>query len=182
MSHSQTINIQVTNAEALKAAALEVEAQDHSAEERDIKMFDGKTFRGMFVHFKGWRYPVVFNRDGAHHDNYNGAWGNEADLHKFNRSYASNVILGQARLEGRTILNDRMEGDRRILSIDNGDGSTTEATVGLDGNAVLDVVGCAGNACVNHTAGISAALGVSLGSEFKPEHEEREQLREREQE
>lgn len=182
MSHSQTIKIQITNANALREAAVEVKAKDFSTEERDIKMFDGKTFRGMFVHFKEWKYPVVFNRDGAHHDNYNGRWGKEEDLHVFNRAYAANVIKGQATLEGRAILSDQTTGKNRILRIDNGDGSATEATVGLDGRAVLEVVGCAGNTCVNHTAGLSNALGQSLSMDYKPEYEERERLREMEQE
>lgn len=182
MSHSQTIKIAITNGAALKAAALEMGAKSFSETEQDVRLFDGKTFRGMFVHFKNWNHPVVFNKDGAHFDSYGGRWGNEQDLKVFNRAYAANVIRGQATLEGRAIVSDQSLGDNRILRIDNGDGSVTEATVGVDGRAVLDVVGCGGNACVNHAAGLSQALGHQLSVDYKPEFEERERLREREQE
>lgn len=183
MSHSQTIKVLVTNKEALEATAREMNAQSFSTEIQDVKMYDG-TYRGMFIHFQNWKYPTVISDGELRYDSYNGSWGNEKDLQAFRQNYAANVVRIAGLVDGKTLVSDTgvRAGSNRIVVLDNGDGSHTQATIPEEGDAVLEVVGCAGNVCHSHTSAISSALGMSTGDVLLPEYEERERLREREQE
>jgi len=181
MSHSQTVKVTVTNKEALEATAREMNAQSFSTEVNDVKLFDG-TYRGMFIHLQNWRYPVVIDGGELRYDSYNGSWGNEKDLQTFRQGYAANVVRIAGINDGKTFISDTRNGSNRIVLLDNGDGSQTQATIPEEGDAVLEVVGCAGSVCQSHTSAISSALGITTGDVLLPEYQERERLREREQE
>lgn len=184
MSHSQTIKVLVNNKEALELTAKEMNAKSFSTEETEVKMYDG-TYRGMFVHFKNWNYPVVIANGDLRYDSYNGAWGNERDLKQFRQAYAANVVIVEGQREGMTLQSDSgyKEGSgNRVLDMLHSDGSIIRTTVGEEGNAVLEVVGCAGSSCQAISAGISRALGQTTSEELKPEFHEQEKLREKEAE
>lgn len=183
MSHSQTIKVLVTNKEALELTAKEMNATSFSTEEGEVRMYDG-TYKGMFVHFPGWKYPVVFSNGEVRYDSYNGAWGNERDLKTFRQSYASNVVRVEGAREGMTVQEDSglKVGGNRIIDMLYSDGSIIRTTVSEDGNAVLEVVGCAGPTCQTITSNISRKLGQETSSELKPEFFEQEKLKEKESE
>jgi len=181
MSHSQTVKVTVTNKEALEATAKEMNAQSYSTEVQDVNLFDG-TYRGMFIHFQNWKYPTVIADGELRYDSYNGLWGNEKDLQTFRQGYAANVVRIAGMADGKMLVSDTRNGSNRIILLDNGDGSQTQATIPEEGDAVLEVVGCAGNVCQSHTSAISSALGVSVNDVLLPEYQEQERLREREQE
>ena len=184
MSHSQTIKVLVNNKEALELTAKEMNATSFSAEEGDVKMYDG-TYKGMFIHFKGWNYPVVISNGDLRYDSYNGLWGNESDLKRFRQSYAANVVIVEGAREGMILQSDSgyQEGtNNRVIELLHSDGATIRTTVGEEGNAVLEVVGCAGSSCQAISAGISRKLGQETSNELKPEFFEQEKLKEKETE
>jgi hypothetical protein len=181
MSHSQTVKVTVSNTAALASTAKEMEAKDYSTEVKDVKLYDG-TYKGMFVHFKDWRYPVVISDGNLVYDSYNGLWGNEQDIGRFRQGYAANVVRIAGINDGKSLISDTMEGNNRIVMLDNGDGSQTKATIPAEGDAILEVVGCSGSVCQSHTSGVSSALGVATSDYLKPEFQEQERVREREQE
>lgn len=184
MSHSQTIKVLVNNKEALELTAKEMNAKSFSTEETDVRMYDG-TYKGMFVHFKNWNYPVVIANGDLRYDSYNGAWGNERDLKQFRQTYAANVVIVEGQREGLILQSDSgyKEGSgNRIIELLHSDGATVRTTVGEEGNAVLEVVGCAGSSCQAITSNISRKLGQETSSELKPEFFEQEKLREKEAE
>lgn len=184
MSHSQTIKVLVNNKEALELTAKEMNAKSFSTEETDVRMYDG-TYKGMFVHFKNWNYPVVIANGDLRYDSYNGAWGNERDLKQFRQTYAANVVIVEGQREGMTLQSDSgyKEGSgNRIIELLHSDGATIRTTVGEEGNAVLEVVGCTGSSCQVISGNISRKLGQETSSELKPEFYEQEKLREKEAE
>ncbi len=181
MSHTQTVKVAISNKEAFKEAAKEVNAKSFSTEERDVRLYDSVQ-RGMFVHFTNWQYPVVVTNGELRYDNFEGRWGNESDLNAFRQSYATNVIRIAGVSDGKPLVSDTREGNSRILLLQNQDGSQTRAVINETGDTLLEVVGCAGSVCRNHTSHISNALGVATGEELKPEFREMEMVRELERE
>lgn len=181
MSHSQTIKVLVTNKEALELTAKEMDAKSFSTEETDVRLYDG-TYRGMFVHFKGWNYPVVISNGDLRYDSYNGMWGNESDLKRFRQGYAANTVRVEGMREGMTLQSDKHEGSKRIVDLLYGDGSIIRSTFNEEGDAVLEVIGCAGASCQSISSGLSKALGQTMDEQLKPEFYEQEKLKEREME
>jgi hypothetical protein len=54
---------------------------------------------GLIVRLPDWAYPVVIDTDTGtiRFDNYNGAWGDEQHLHRFQQAY----VVEQSRIEAR---------------------------------------------------------------------------------
>jgi hypothetical protein len=54
---------------------------------------------GLLVQLPGWLYPAVIETatGTVRYDNYNGAWGDESQLHRFLQAY----VVEQARIEAR---------------------------------------------------------------------------------
>ena len=97
MSHIVTIKTEVRDAAAIRAACqrLQLATPVFGA----AKLFSG-TKTGWQVQLSGWRYPVVCDVTTAKidFDNYNGHWGEQAELDKFLQSYA----VEKAKIESRT--------------------------------------------------------------------------------
>jgi hypothetical protein len=62
------------------------------------RLFSGQA-TGLIVRLPEWTYPVVIDTTSGqvHYDNYNGAWGDQAQLDRFLQAYA----VEQARIEAR---------------------------------------------------------------------------------
>jgi hypothetical protein len=62
------------------------------------ELFSGQA-TGLLVQLPGWHYPAVIETATGtiRYDNYNGAWGDEQQLHRFLQAY----VVEQARLEAR---------------------------------------------------------------------------------
>lgn len=181
MSHSQTVKVEVKVGEALEAAAREMKAKNFSSSVSSVRLYDG-TYEGMFVHFEGWNYPVVFNDRGAIYDDYNGRWGKKEDVTRFQQVYAANAVRIVGLREGNTLEYDTTQGNNRLIGLRHSDGSLIKATFPLGGEALIEVEACAGAACQSHTAPISHALGMATSETIKDEYYEKERVRERETE
>lgn len=181
MSHSQTVKVEVKLGEALEAAAKEMGAKSFSSSVSSVRLYDG-TYDGMFVHFQGWNYPVVFNDRGAIYDDYNGRWGKKDDLTRFQQAYAANAVRIAGTREGNTIEFDTTSGTNRLVGLRHADGSLIKATFPLGGDALVEVEACAGSVCQGHTAPITHVLGMATSETLKDEYYEKERVREREAE
>lgn len=86
MSHMVEIDTKLTSLPDILAAASEVGAtvEQNSSQ----RFYSGDTFTGTVVRLKGWKYGAVIDSEGAlHFDNYNGTWGKQDELEKFQQQY-----------------------------------------------------------------------------------------------
>ena len=60
---------------------------------------------GLGVRLPGWKYPVICQVDSGElaYDNYGGAWGDPAELHRFLQAYAVEKARLEAHRSGHTI-------------------------------------------------------------------------------
>lgn len=107
MSHKTEVKTQFTNLEAIKKTCEELGFRFE--ETKHVQLFqsgpEGSINTVAAVHIPGWRYPVAIREDGtAAYDNYEGRWGEEAQLDKFRQKYAENVTLQHAERSGYRVL------------------------------------------------------------------------------
>lgn len=102
MSHIVTIQTLVRDATAVAAACSRLELPPPA--ERTVQLF-GETAQGLAVVLPDWRYPVVCDlASGAlRYDNYQGFWGDQAQLDRFLQAYAAEKAKLEARRNGHTV-------------------------------------------------------------------------------
>ena len=66
---------------------------------------------GQIVRLPGWTYPVVVDTAAGQlqFDNYNGAWGSQAELDKLLQAYAVEKTRVEARRAGHTVTEQRLD-------------------------------------------------------------------------
>lgn len=96
MSHVVQIQTQVRDPVAVRAATSRLGLPEPVL--GTFTLFTAKAF-GWKVELPRWRYPVVCNTDSGKvdFDNYQGRWGNRAELDRFLQAYA----VEKAKLEAR---------------------------------------------------------------------------------
>ena len=96
MSHIVSIKTQVRDPAGVAAACrrLALPQPVHGTAE----LYSGQAI-GLLVQLPGWLYPAVIETatGTVRYDNYNGAWGDEQQLHRFLQAY----VVEQARIEAR---------------------------------------------------------------------------------
>ena len=96
MSHIVTIKTEVRDHAAVAAACRRLTLPEpvHGTAE----LYSGQA-TGLLVQLPGWLYPAVVETatGTVRYDNYNGAWGDEQQLHRFLQAY----MVEQARIEAR---------------------------------------------------------------------------------
>lgn len=101
MSHIVTIATEILDATAVRAAChrLTLPEPVHGKH----RLFSGEVL-GLAVELPDWKYPVVCNlpTGQAHYDNYNGRWGKQAHLDRFQQAYSVEKCLIEARKKGHT--------------------------------------------------------------------------------
>ncbi|MCS7135340.1 MAG: hypothetical protein NZ893_02790, partial [Candidatus Aenigmarchaeota archaeon] len=79
MSHTMNIKIELHDRQALEAACQRLGLK---MEEGEFKLYSSVE-KGIGVWLPGWKYPVVIKNDGTiAYDNYDGQWGDIAELNK----------------------------------------------------------------------------------------------------
>ncbi len=181
MSHTQTIKILVKDKLAFReTCSNDNELVGWSDQDSDHTLFDGTSANGMYVHFKGWSYPVIFTKDGeAKYDNYEGRWGSQARLNKFTQQYSACAARNAGLRDGFAHLGTTEQNGNIVVRMAKDD-AEVQMTFPEEGDARFEVNGCSGPACQLLTAGVSAAVGVVTGTQLKDEYHDRERLRERE--
>ena len=102
MSHIVQIQTQVRDPVAVAAACQRLKLAAPQME--TVKLFT-TTETGLVVRLNGWRYPVVCDlaSGSVKYDNFNGSWGEYAQIHKFLQSYAVEVTKLEARRKGHSV-------------------------------------------------------------------------------
>lgn len=102
MSHIVTIKTEVRDPIAIAAAChrLGLTSPVHGT----AKLFSGAA-TGILVHLPGWKYPVVCQTETGQvaFDNYEGRWGEQAQLDQFLQAYAVEKAKLEARKKGHAV-------------------------------------------------------------------------------
>ena len=101
MSHVVEIKTEVRDEQAVRAAG--VRLQLTPPEQKTVTLFSA-TAAGLCLQLPGWQYPVVCNLQSGsvQYDNYNGAWGEQAELNRFLQGYAVEKAKIEARKKGHS--------------------------------------------------------------------------------
>ena len=85
------------------------------------QLFSGEV-RGLAVQLPDWRYPIVCDTESGtlHYDNYNGAWGDQAELDQFLQRYAIEKTRLEVRRKGHTMTEQRLSDGSVKLTINVG--------------------------------------------------------------
>jgi len=102
MSHVVQITTQVRDPLAVHAGCRRLGLPTPTAGE--TKLFS-QTVRGLAVQLPKWRYPVVFDtaNGNVQFDNYEGQWGDPAQLDTFLQAYAVEKATLEARRQGYAV-------------------------------------------------------------------------------
>ena len=102
MSHIVTVKTQIRDPIALAAACRRLGLGQPT--EGTARLYSGQA-SGWLVQLPGWRYPVVANAQTGElkFDNYNGAWGDQAELDRLLQAYAVEKARLEARKAGHSI-------------------------------------------------------------------------------
>ena len=108
MSHVVEIKTEVRDEQAVRAAC--VRLQLAPPEQKTVTLFSA-TAAGLCLQLPGWQYPVVCNLQSGsvQYDNYNGAWGEQAQLNRFLQGYAVEKAKIEARKKGHSCSETRLE-------------------------------------------------------------------------
>lgn len=99
MSHVVQIQTQVRDAAAVRAACQRLGFP--SPVEGKTRLFSGEV-QGLAVQFPDWQYPAVADlaTGQLRYDNFNGRWGDPAQLDRFLQAYAVERARAEARRRG----------------------------------------------------------------------------------
>ena len=102
MSHIVSIKTRVTDAAALSAACRRLGLAEPVQGTAQV-FFTAAT--GLMIALPGWAYPVVADlaTGELQYDNYNGSWGDAAELDKLLQAYAVERAKAEARRVGNTV-------------------------------------------------------------------------------
>ena len=102
LSHIVTIETKVHDPLAVNAACQRLGLD--APVQGTVKLFSGPV-TGLIVQLPGWQYPAVIDAltGTIKYDNYEGAWGEEAELHRFLQLYAVEKVKLESRKKGYTV-------------------------------------------------------------------------------
>jgi hypothetical protein len=114
VSHTTTIDLQVKDEDAFAQACRDLGYE--VARNASAKLFQsGSNFNdATVVKIPGWNYPVVCKDGKLHFDNYNGRWGDNAQLDKLKQRYARNVAIKTARARGFRVQEKTVDGKVKL--------------------------------------------------------------------
>ena len=102
LSHIVTIETKVHDPLAVNAACQRLGLA--APTQGTVGLFSGSA-TGLIVQLPGWQYPAVIDTltGSIKYDNYEGAWGEEAELHRFLQLYAVEKVKLESRKKGYTV-------------------------------------------------------------------------------
>jgi hypothetical protein len=102
MSHIVTIHTRLHDAVALEAACRRLGLSP--AVQGTAHLYSGEA-TGLIVQLPGWQYPAVVDvlTGLVRYDNFNGCWGEQAQLDRFLQAYAIEKTRLEARRKGHTV-------------------------------------------------------------------------------
>jgi hypothetical protein len=122
LSHIVTIKTEVRDYAALSAACRRLELPPPILGK--ARLFSGEV-TGLIVRLPDWTYPLVIDTTTgqAHYDNYNGAWGDQAQLDRFLQIYTVERARIEAHKKGHQITEQTLADGSIRLTIRVGGGS-----------------------------------------------------------
>jgi hypothetical protein len=165
-SHTVKIRIELSNPAALAAAVAALRGEFLGSGEFELFETAGRSrqrFSGFGFRLPGWRFPLIAQSSGdLAFDDFNGNWGNVADLDRLRSEYATAAAeLAAARLGWQS---ERLSGGGlRVFHPSGGFLDVSAAGSGLDAS------GFNGIGCHNAAAELAAAIGRPLEFQAKPE-------------
>jgi hypothetical protein len=120
MSHIVTIHTKVRDPAAVAAACQRLGLA--APVEGTARLYSGEA-TGLLVQLPGWQYPVVIDTASGElrYDNYNGVWGEQAQLDRFLQLYAVEVVKLEARKKGYQVTEQALhDGAIRLQVIEGG--------------------------------------------------------------
>lgn len=119
MSHIVTISTRITNHAAVAAACRRLLLPEPA--HGTAKLYSGEA-TGLLVQLPGWRYPAVIDTSTGNmaYDHFDGAWGEERELHRFLQMYAVEAVRTQARQRGLPVTEQQLADGSIKLSIQEG--------------------------------------------------------------
>ena len=102
MSHIVTVKTEVRDYAAVSAACRRLQLPPPIG--GTAQLFSGEV-SGLIVRLRDWTYPTVIDTTTGqvHYDNYDGAWGDQAELDRFLQIYAVEKARIEARKKGHQI-------------------------------------------------------------------------------
>jgi len=122
MSHIVTIKVQVNDVAALQAACVRLALPP--PRQATAKLYSAEA-TGQIVQLPGWEYPVVIDIEQRQirYDNFNGAWGNPADLDKLLQAYAVEKAKLESRKAGHSVTEQTLADGSIKLTVQVGGGA-----------------------------------------------------------
>jgi hypothetical protein len=102
LSHIVTIETKVHDPLAVNAACQRLGLT--TPLEGTVELFSGSA-TGLIVQLPGWQYPAVIDTltGTIKYDNFEGAWGDDAQLNRFLQAYAVEKVKLESRKKGYTV-------------------------------------------------------------------------------
>lgn len=159
MSHQVTVKTEFTDKGALGDAVREMGGDVLG--EGAVRQYQSNAV-GFGFTLPGWRFPLCLEESGnLKFDDYNGSWGNRADVDRLKERYT--IFLAERAATEMGWMTTREEnGD---LTVFVGDASLTITPAG-----VIDACGFMGTGCDAAVNAMSAALGSEQSRQVKPEY------------
>jgi hypothetical protein len=116
MSHIVTIETKVHDSAALAAACCRLGLAEPIY--GDVRLFSADA-TGLSVTLPGWQYPIVVDTAGGSikYDNYEGRWGDPAELGRLLQMYAVEKAKLEARKKGYCVTEQTREDGSIVVQI-----------------------------------------------------------------
>ena len=122
MSHIVTIRTELRDHAAVSAACRRLQLAPPIV---GIAQLFSNQVAGLIVRLPDWTYPVVIDTASGHvrYDNYEGAWGDQAQLDRFMQTYAVEKARIEARKKGHQVTEQALADGSIKLTIRVGGGA-----------------------------------------------------------
>jgi hypothetical protein len=102
VSHIVTVQTKIKDPAAIQAACRRLKLPE--PQYGTFRLFS-ESATGHGVQLPGWRYPIVCDTQQGRilFDNYNGSWGNQQELDRFQQAYAVEKARIEARRRGHSV-------------------------------------------------------------------------------
>lgn len=116
MSHIVTIETRVHDSAALAAACRRLGLAEPVRD--NVRLFSGEA-TGLSVQLSGWQYPIVVDiaTGSINYDNYEGRWGDPAELRRLLQMYAVEKAKLEARNKGYCVTEQTREDGSIVVQI-----------------------------------------------------------------
>src|SRR5262245_55375701 len=120
MSHVVTVKTKVRDPAAVAAACKRLGLA--APVQGTARLYSGEA-TGLLVQLPGWRYPAVIDTTTGEvrYDNYQGCWGEQAQLDRFLQAYAVEKAKLEARRQGHAVSEQQLpDGSVRLRITEGG--------------------------------------------------------------